>query len=310
VTGDSWLGRLRQGLARSSRQLAHGIATIVGQRRLGPEALQELEELLITSDLGVATSGRLIEDLRRRSFDKEVNEEEVRRALAEAITQILVPVARPLSPKTTARPYVVLMVGVNGSGKTTTLGKLASFFRKAGLKVLLAAGDTFRAAAIDQLKVWAERAEVPIVTAVPGADAAGLAYEALERARAGSYDLLLIDTAGRLHNRADLMAELQKMTRVLKKLDPEAPHATVLVLDATTGQNALRQVETFRTLVQVTGLILTKLDGSAKGGVLIALAEQQGLPVHAIGIGEGLEDLRPFDPGDFARGLLGLDAGA
>ena len=233
--------------------------------------------------------------------------EEVRRALAEDIARILEPVAAPLVVEAARKPHVVLVVGVNGSGKTTTIAKLASLYKAQGLKVLLAAGDTFRAAAIDQLKIWGERSGCAVVARAPGADAAGLAYEALETARREACDLLLIDTAGRLHNKADLMAELQKIIRVLKKLDPEAPHDTLLVLDATTGQNAHAQVETFKALAGVTGLALTKLDGSARGGVLVALAERFALPVHAVGVGEGLDDLRPFEARDFANSLLGIE---
>jgi fused signal recognition particle receptor len=233
--------------------------------------------------------------------------EEVRRALADDIAGLLAPVARPLELDPAKKPNVVLVVGVNGSGKTTTIGKLARLYGDQGLKVMIAAGDTFRAAAIEQLQIWGERAGCPVVAKAPGADAAGLAYEALERARSEASDLLLIDTAGRLHNKADLMAELTKILRVLRKLDPDAPQACLLVLDATIGQNAHAQVETFKALVEVSGLVVTKLDGSARGGVLVALAERFGLPVHAIGIGEQAEDLRPFAAPDFARSLMGLD---
>ena len=232
----------------------------------------------------------------------------MRRALAQDIARILEPVAAPLVVEAARKPHVVLVVGVNGSGKTTTIAKLASLYKAQGLKVLLAAGDTFRAAAIDQLKIWGERSGCAVVAGAPGADAAGLAYEALETARREACDLLLIDTAGRLHNKADLMAELQKIIRVLKKLDGSAPHDTLLVLDATIGQNAHAQVETFKALAGITGLALTKLDGSARGGVLVALAERFALPVHAVGVGEGLDDLRPFEARDFANSLLGLEA--
>ena len=302
-----WLARLKAGLARSSGKLGDGISGIFTKRRLDDAALEELEELLISADLGVATAAKLAAGLARERFDKDVSPEEVRGALAADVTGILEPVAQPLAVDPAHRPHVVLVVGVNGSGKTTTIGKIAKNQHDQGLKVMLAAGDTFRAAAIDQLKIWGERTSCEVVAKTPGADAAGLAYEALERARADDVDLLLIDTAGRLHNKADLMAELEKIVRVLKKLDPEAPHDCLLVLDATTGQNAHAQVETFKKLVQVTGLIVTKLDGSARGGVLVALAERFGLPVHAIGVGESAGDLRPFAARDFARSLMGLE---
>ncbi len=301
-----WLARLKAGLSRSSGKLGDGISGIFTRRRLDEAALEELEELLISADLGVATAAKLAASLARERFDKDVSPEEVRGALAADVTRILEPVARPLVVDPAHRPHVVLVVGVNGSGKTTTIGKIAKGQAEQGRTVMLAAGDTFRAAAIDQLRIWGERTGCPVVAKPPGTDAAGLAYEALERARAEGTDLLLIDTAGRLHNKADLMAELEKIVRVLKKLDPEAPHDCLLVLDATTGQNAHAQVETFKELVQVTGLIVTKLDGSARGGVLVALAERFGLPVHAIGVGESADDLRPFTARDFARSLLGL----
>jgi len=303
-----WFGRLKAGLTRSSAKLGEGITGIFTKRKLDDAALEALEELLISADLGVATAAKLTAHLAETRFDKEVAPEEVRRALAEDIARILEPVAAPLVVEAARKPHVVLVVGVNGSGKTTTIAKLASLYKAQGLKVLLAAGDTFRAAAIDQLKVWGERSGCAVVAGAPGADAAGLAYEALETARREACDLLLIDTAGRLHNKADLMAELQKIIRVLKKLDPEAPHDTLLVLDATTGQNAHAQVETFKALAGVTGLALTKLDGSARGGVLVALAERFALPVHAVGVGEGLDDLRPFAARDFANSLLGIEA--
>jgi len=302
-----WFGRLKAGLARSSSKLGDGIGSIFTKRRLDDAALEELEELLIAGDLGVATAARLTADLARTRFDKEVTPDEVRRALADDVAAILAPVARPLAIDPACKPQVVLVVGVNGSGKTTTIGKLASFYREQGLKVTLAAGDTFRAAAIEQLKIWGERSGCHVVASATGADAAGLAYEALETARRRGDDLLLIDTAGRLHNKAELMAELQKIVRVLKKLDPTAPHDVLLVLDATVGQNAHAQVQTFKELVDVTGLVVTKLDGSARGGVLVALAEKFGLPVHAIGVGESAADLRPFAAGDFARSLMGLE---
>ena len=301
-----WFARLKAGLTRSSAKLGDGINGIFAKRKLDDAALEELEELLISADLGVTTAARLTADLAKTRFDKEVSPEEVRGALAWDIAAILEPVARPLALDPSHRPHVILVVGVNGSGKTTTIGKLAKQQRELGRKVLIAAGDTFRAAAIEQLQIWGERTGCPVIAKQPGADAAGLAYEALEQARANADDLLLIDTAGRLHNKADLMSELQKVIRVLRKLDPTAPHDCLLVLDATTGQNAHAQVETFKQLVEVTGLVVTKLDGSARGGVLVALAEKFALPVHAVGVGEAADDLRPFKAEDFARALVGM----
>ncbi len=301
-----WLGRLAHGLKRSSSRLGSGIAEILGGRRLDGATLDELEDLLIAADLGPATAAALTAELGRERLGKEVGEHEVREILASAIVRMLEPVARPLVLDPAKKPFVVLVVGVNGSGKTTTLGKLAHFHRQEGSKVLVAACDTFRAAAIEQLKIWGERSAVPVIARESGADPAGLAFDALVRAKAEGTDLLLIDTAGRLHNKADLMAELAKIVRVLRKLDPEAPEECLLVLDATVGQNAHQQVETFLALTNVTGLILTKLDGTAKGGVVVALAQKFGLPVRAIGIGEGIDDLRPFEAEAFARSLLGL----
>ncbi len=302
-----WLGRLKAGLGRSAKALGDGIGGIFTKRRLDDAALEELEELLITADLGAACAARLTADLAKSKFDKEVSPEEVRSALAEDIAGILAPVARPLTPDASRKPHVVLVVGVNGTGKTTTIGKLANQWRAEGMNVMIAAADTFRAAAVEQLQVWGERAGAPVVTGKQGGDPAGLAYDALERARADGADILIIDTAGRLQNKSNLMAELEKMVRVLKKLDQTAPHDAVLVLDATTGQNAHRQVEVFRDLTNVTGLIVTKLDGSARGGVVVALAERFGLPVHAVGVGEGIDDLRPFEPQSFARSLFGIE---
>jgi len=305
-----WLGRLAHGLKRSSSRLGEGIAGVLTKRRLDKAALSALEDVLIAADLGPRTAATLVEELSQGRLDREIGEREVREILAGSIAKLLAPMAQPLTLDPTHRPHVVLVVGVNGSGKTTTIGKLARFYRDEGRNVMLAAGDTFRAAAVEQLKIWGERSGVAVVAGEPGADAAGLAFTALERARSEGCDLLLIDTAGRLHNKADLMAELSKIIRVLKKLDPTAPHECLLVLDATIGQNALQQVETFLALVQVNGLVLTKLDGTAKGGVLVALAERFKLPVRAIGVGEGAEDLRPFEAVPFARSLLGLGASA
>jgi fused signal recognition particle receptor len=302
-----WFQRLKSGLSRSSGKLGDGITGIFTKRRLDDQALEELEDLLITADLGVATAARLTANLAKTRFDKQVDPQEVREALAADIAKILEPVAQPLLLDPAKKPNVVLVVGVNGSGKTTTIGKLAAHYRREGLAVRLAAGDTFRAAAIEQLKIWGERAGCPVVAGNQGADAAGLAFSAVEAARAAGDDLLLIDTAGRLHNKAELMAELQKVARVIKKVEPTAPHHVVLVLDATTGQNALSQVGTFKELVDITGLVVTKLDGSARGGVLVALAEKFGLPVHVVGVGEGADDFRPFTARDFARALVGLE---
>jgi fused signal recognition particle receptor len=301
-----WFGRLRQGLSRSSTKLAEGITGIFTKRKLDQEMLDELEELLIQADLGAGTTAKLVAEFGRTRFGKEVTPEEVRGALAGEIAEILAPVAKPLTP--TQTPAVVLVVGVNGSGKTTTIGKLARLWREEGKRVLLAAGDTFRAAAVEQLQIWGERVGAPVVAKGAGADPAGLAYEALERARAEGFDILVIDTAGRLHTKANLMEELKKVIRVLRKLDESAPHHCLLVLDATTGQNALAQVETFKSMVEVTGLVVTKLDGTAKGGVLVALADRFKLPVHAIGVGESADDLRPFSAETFARSLMGLSA--
>lgn len=302
-----WLARLRAGLSRTSSRLSDGIGGIFSGRKLDDAALEELEELLITSDLGVETAAKLSAELARTRFDKEVSADEIRGALADEVTKILDPVARPLQPDPAHRPHVILVTGVNGSGKTTTIGKLAKRLTEEGNSVMLAAGDTFRAAAIEQLKIWGERTGCPVVATSQGADAASLAFEAIDRARAENVDVLIIDTAGRLQNRDDLMQQLQKVVRVISKQDEAAPHDTLLVLDATTGQNAHSQVETFRSMCSVTGLIVTKLDGSARGGVLVSLAQKFGLPVHAIGVGEGEDDLRPFAADAFARSLVGIE---
>ncbi|WP_448189323.1 signal recognition particle-docking protein FtsY [Azospirillum sp. sgz301742] len=301
-----WLARLKDGLSKSSSKLTDGITGIFTKRKLDDEALEELEELLITADLGPATAARMTAELARTRFGKEIGPEEVKAALAAEVAKIVGPVARPLTIDMNLKPHVILLVGVNGTGKTTTIGKLARQFRDEGKTVMLAAGDTFRAAAVSQLKIWGERTGCAVVAKETGADAAGLAYEALERARAEKVDVLLIDTAGRLQNKTGLMDELRKIVRVIKKVDETAPHTTLLTLDATTGQNAHSQVEVFRDMVNVSGLILTKLDGSARGGVLVSLAEKFKLPVHAIGIGEGVYDLRPFDADAFAKSLMGL----
>ncbi|WP_374763287.1 signal recognition particle-docking protein FtsY [Yunchengibacter salinarum] len=303
----SWFRRLRDGLKKSTGKLSDGIGGIFTRARLDDDTLEELEDLLITADLGVATAGRLTAALSKGRYDKAISDQEVRRVLADEIEAILKPVARPLEPDPANTPHVILMVGVNGAGKTTTIGKLAKKYRDAGKSVMLAAGDTFRAAAVEQLQIWGERTGVPVVTKEIGSDAAALAYEALERAKAEGTDILMIDTAGRLQNREELMAELAKVVRVIgKKLDG-APHDTVIVLDASTGQNALHQVGTFRDMADISGIVMTKLDGSARGGVLVAVADAYGLPVHAIGVGEAVEDLQPFDPRQFAEALVGLD---
>jgi len=301
----SWFQRLKQGLTKSSSRLTEGLAAILVKRKLDQDTLDEIEELLIAADLGPATAAKLAGDLGKSRFGKEVTDDEVRTFLADQIATMLAPVALPLDPSA-SKPFVVLVVGVNGVGKTTTIGKLAEHYRGQGKRVMMAAGDTFRAAAVAQLAIWGERTGTPVVQKGEGADPAALAYEALERARREDIDVLLIDTAGRLHNKAGLMEELAKVIRVLQKQDPAAPHSTLLVLDATTGQNAISQVETFRSLVKVNGLVVTKLDGSAKGGVLVALAEKFKLPVHAIGVGETAQDLQAFDPQDFARSLMGV----
>ncbi len=302
-----WFARLKTGLGKTAARLTQGIAALVVKRRLDQAMLDELEETLIQADLGVATSAKLIERLKRERFEKDVTAEEVREAFAASVAEILAPVASRLVPDPARRPHVVLVIGVNGSGKTTTIGKLAHRWKADGLKVMLAAGDTFRAAAVEQLQVWGERAGVPVISGAAGADSAGLAYEALERARRDGADVLLIDTAGRLHNKAHLMEELAKLVRVIRKLDPTAPHDAVLVLDATVGQNAHQQVDVFSKALPLTGLIVTKLDGTAKGGVLVALAEAFKIPVVAVGVGETADDLRPFEAKTFARSLMGLD---
>lgn len=308
VEKKGWLSRLREGLSKSTKKVAESITGLFTKKKLDQQTLDDLEDVLIQADLGVAVAGRLVAKLGKERFGKEVTDEEVRAAFADDIAEILQPVAVPLTIDTARKPHVVLVVGVNGSGKTTTIAKLAGLYKGEGRSVMLAAGDTFRAAAVEQLKVWGDRAGVPVVSKQTGADAAGLAYEALEQARAEKTDVLLIDTAGRLHNKTNLMEELAKIVRVIRKLDPEAPHSCLLVLDATTGQNAHAQVETFKTMSPVDALVLTKLDGSAKGGVLVALAEKFKLPVVAIGVGEGIDDLRPFEARAFARGLMGLPA--
>lgn len=297
-------GKLGEGLARSTARLSEGLA-LLGRRKLDAGALEELEDLLITSDMGSKVAARVTKGLARERFDREISGEDIRLALAEEIEEILKPREKVVDFSDGARPRIVLFVGVNGSGKTTTIGKIASKLQEQGAKALLVAGDTFRAAAIEQLTVWGQRAGIPVMSGAPGADAAGLVYDAVERAKAEDLDLVLVDTAGRLQNKSELMAELGKIVRVVRKLDPDAPHDVILVLDATVGQNALSQVEAFRHTAGVTGLVMTKLDGTAKGGVLVAIAEAHDLPIHFIGIGEKAEDLRPFSAAAFSRALVG-----
>lgn len=302
-----WWQRLRQGLARSSASIGGAIADLVTKRRLDAATLEELEDVLIRADLGVAAAGRIVAAIKAGRYEQTVDADEVKAILAGEIEKALAPVALPLAVGD-AKPFVILVVGVNGSGKTTTIGKLAARFRAEGRSVMLAAGDTFRAAAIDQLKIWGGRTGAEVIAREPGADAAGVAFEALSAARALASDVLIVDTAGRLQNKAALMGELEKMVRVMKKLFPAAPHAVLLVLDATVGQNALSQVEEFRRTAGVTGLVMTKLDGTARGGILVAIAERFGVPVHFIGVGEGVDDLQPFAARDFARAIAGLDS--
>lgn len=301
-----WFGRLKAGLSRSAGQLGEQIGALFTKRKLDRAALDELEETLIAADLGVTTAAKIVAAIAKDRFEKDISPEEIRVALADSVTPLLQPVEKPLlleGPK----PQVILVVGVNGVGKTTTIGKIASKLHDDGKTVMLAAGDTFRAAAIEQLKVWGERAKAPVLARETGADAAGLAFDALTQAQADGIDVLMIDTAGRLQNKADLMQELAKIVRVLRKQVPDAPHHVLLVLDATTGQNAINQVQTFKEICAVTGLVVTKLDGTARGGVLVAIADRFGLPVHYIGVGEQAADLQPFSARGFARALAGLD---
>jgi len=303
----NWFERLKSGLSRSSASLQDNLTSVFTKRKLDAASLEELEEVLISADMGVETAMALAEGLSKTRFGKDVSEQEIREALADQVAELLEPVAKPLAIDPEHRPEVILVCGVNGTGKTTTIGKLSQQLVNEGKKVVLAAGDTFRAAAIEQLQVWGRRTDCPVIAKAPGADAAGLAFEALEKAKADNADVLLIDTAGRLHNKSALMDELAKIVRVIKKQNPDAPHQTLLVLDATTGQNAKAQVETFQKMVPLTGLAVTKLDGTARGGVVVSLAQQFGLPVHAVGVGEGVYDLRPFEARAFALALLGLE---
>ena len=302
----SWFQRLRQGLARSSRELSGSIAGVFTRKKLDEETLQDLEDVLIRADLGVETALRVTDSLASSRYGRDVSEAEVRGVMATEIEKVLGPVALPLELDLSHRPHVILVVGVNGTGKTTTIGKLAAKLRQGGLSVMLAAGDTFRAAAIEQLKIWGERTGSPVISSKLGADAAGLAYDAFEKAKEAGSDVLIIDTAGRLQNKTELMAELEKIVRVLGKLDPEAPHTVLQTVDATTGQNALNQVEIFRNVAGVSGLVMTKLDGTARGGILVAIAARHKLPVYFIGVGEQVDDLEPFSAGDFARAIAGV----
>lgn len=303
----NWWSRLKSGLKKTSDKLEDGLKNVFVRKRLDQETLDELEDLLILSDMGVETASRLTQDLAKEKMDKDVTIEEIKEFLAERISSILSPFATPLTLTNTS-PQVILVVGVNGSGKTTTIGKLAKQWSDEGKKVRLVAGDTFRAAAVEQLQVWAQRTKVPITIGQENADSAGLAYDALNLAKNEGCDILIIDTAGRLHNKAGLMDELKKISRVIQKIDPTCPHNVLLVLDATTGQNAHAQVQTFKEMIGVTGLIVTKLDGTAKGGVVVSLCNKFQLPIHAIGVGESVDDLRPFTAQDFARTLVGIDS--
>ena len=299
--------RLKCGLSRTASALSDSLGGVFTKKRLDAETIAALEEALIRADVGTALAHKLAGEVAKGRVDKEISGAEVRTLLARAIAKVLAPTAKPFIVDRTKKPFVVLIAGVNGTGKTTTIGKLAARLHKDAHKVVLAAGDTFRAAAIDQLKIWGERAHAQVIAREPGSDAAGLVFDAVQRARSDGADVLLIDTAGRLQNKAGLMAELEKIARVLKKQDETAPHAALLVLDATTGQNALGQVEAFQAAVPLTGLIMTKLDGTAKGGILIALADRFGLPIHYVGVGEGLGDLQPFEAEAFARALTGAE---
>jgi fused signal recognition particle receptor len=307
VPPKSWWRRLTEGMRRTSSSIGDSVTSLFTKRKLDEATLEDLEDALVQADLGVETAMRIAEAVGQGRYDKEISPDEVRAILAREVEKALSPVAKPLAVDRAKKPFVLLMIGVNGAGKTTTIGKLAQKFRAQGMRVMLAAGDTFRAAAIEQLKVWGERTGAPVVVRPQGSDAAGLAFDALEQAKAQGVDVLLVDTAGRLQNKAGLMAELEKIVRVMKKLDESAPHAVLLVLDATVGQNAVSQVELFRQAAGVTGLVMTKLDGTARGGILVALAQKFGLPVHFIGVGEGVDDLEPFAARDFARAIAGLE---
>jgi fused signal recognition particle receptor len=307
-TSGNWWQRLAGGLKRSSSALGGAIAHVVANRPLDAATIDEIEDALVRADLGAETAGRIANELRYGRFSTSITPDEIKAVVAAEVEKTLTPVAQPLVIDAAKKPFVVLVAGVNGSGKTTTIGKLAAKFRAEGHSVMLAAGDTFRAAAIDQLKIWAERAGADFIAREAGADPAGLAFDAVAAAKERGIDILLVDTAGRLQNRAELMGELEKIVRVIKKVDTSAPHAVLLVLDATVGQNALSQVEIFQKAVGVTGLAMTKLDGTARGGILVAIAAKFGVPVHFIGVGESVDDLAPFSARDFSRAMVGLDS--
>jgi fused signal recognition particle receptor len=304
----TWWQRLTGGLRRSSAALGGAISDLVVKRKLDADTIADIEDVLIRADLGLETAGRIADALRQSRHDAAITPDEIKAVVAAEVEKVLAPVAQPLVIDPAQKPFVILVIGVNGSGKTTTIGKLAAKFRAEGRKVMLAAGDTFRAAAIDQLKIWATRTGAEFIAREPGADAAGLVFDAIAAAKQRGTDVLLIDTAGRLQNRSELMNELQKVLRVIKKADPSAPHSVLLVLDATVGQNALSQVEIFQKTAGVSGLAMTKLDGTARGGILVALAAKFKIPVHVIGVGESVDDLEAFSARDFARAIAGLSA--
>jgi fused signal recognition particle receptor len=306
-TKQSWWRRLSSGLKRTSSSLGTAVADLVTKRKLDRAMLDDIEDVLLRADLGTEVAARISTAVGVGRYDKSISADEVKAVVATEVEKVLAPVAKPLAIDEAKKPFVVLVVGVNGSGKTTTIGKLAAKLSAEGRKVMLAAGDTFRAAAIEQLKVWGERTNSPVIAGAQGSDSASLAFNALSAAREEKRDVLLIDTAGRLQNKAELMNELEKVVRVIRKVDDTAPHAVLLVLDATVGQNALSQVEAFHRTAGVTGLVMTKLDGTARGGILVALAEKYKLPVHFVGVGEGVDDLAPFTAGDFAKAIAGID---
>jgi len=303
----SWFSKLTAGLKKTSHKITTGVSQIFTHKKLDQETLTQLEDLLVTTDMGLEMASHTVEKLKKTRFNQEISQEEILSFLRDEIQQQLAPFAIPLTLDPLVKPYVIMMVGVNGSGKTTTTAKLSKIFQDQGLKVSIAACDTFRAAAVEQLKVWGDRLEIPVISRVTGADAAGLAFDALKIAQENKDDVLLIDTAGRLHTNSNLMGELQKIKRVLEKLDPKAPHSRILVLDGTVGQNAFNQVELFSKAVDLTGLVITKLDGSAKGGMVVSLAQKFHLPLYGVGVGEQVDDLKPFSATEFATSLVGLD---